>query len=106
METVGTFLIFTMIIFAFIYFNFSQIYDYLEKYILEDENVNIIKMKMVNIDKTEKEKMKKENPTFFDKLFDKINEYIYNIINFPNTFFSNIYEYFMGKLLLLNLYTV
>jgi len=103
MNTVGTFLLISVIFIGFIYINFSQIYYYLVEYTLKDENVNFIKKKMVDIDKIENEKMEKENPNIFDKSFQTISDNINNITILFNTFFSNIYEYILYYLSLFRL---
>jgi len=88
--SVGIFLLISLIIIAFTYTYFSNIYNYL----VDNSKVNFIKAKMVDIDNEENEKMKKENPTYFDKSMQYISNKTYNILNYPNVFFYNIFEYF------------
>jgi hypothetical protein len=87
--SVGTFLFISTVIIVFTYLNYSNIYDYL----VDNSNVNFIKTKMVDIDNEENEKMKKENPTYFEESMKYISEKTYNILNYPNVFFYNMFQY-------------
>jgi hypothetical protein len=85
---VGIFLLISIIILVFSYKFYSNIYEYLEKYI-PDQKVQIVKMKMENIEKEENEKWKKENPTEKNMILQKI----YEIAEIPTMFFKSIFEY-------------
>jgi len=88
--SVGIFLLISAVIIVFTYTYYSNIYDYL----VDNSNVNFIKAKMADIDNEENQKEKKENPTYYDKSIDYISEKTYNIVNYPNVFFYNIFSYF------------
>jgi hypothetical protein len=88
--SVGIFLLISAVIIVFTYTYYSNIYDYL----VDNSNVNFIKAKMADIDNEEYQKEKKENPTYYDKSIEYISEKTYNIVNYPNVFFYNIFAYF------------
>ena len=88
--SVGIFLLISAVIIVFTYTYYSNIYDYL----VDNSNVNFIKAKMADIDNEEYQKEKKENPTYYDKSMEYISEKTYNIVNYPNVFFYNIFAYF------------
>ena len=90
--SVGTFLFISIIIVGITYKFYSNIYEYLVKYI-PDQKIQIVKMKMEIIEKEENEKWKKENPSIIETSINNIGEKIYKIVEIPTMFFKSILEY-------------
>lgn len=93
--SVGIFLFISIGIIVITIAFYSKIYDCLAKYVFLYTKVKLVKLRMAKIEKDENTKIKKENPSYFQKIFRQI----YKITEFPANKLNDFFQYIFDKFL-------